>query len=85
MEIKILGTGCAKCRKVYGNAKKAIEELGVDSEVEKVEDIDKIISFGVMMTPAVVINGVVKASGRIPNTEEIKKWLLERIKNKNQL
>jgi small redox-active disulfide protein 2 len=77
MEIKILGTGCPKCRKVYGNAKKAVEELGVDSEVEKVEDIDKIISFGVMMTPAVVINGVVKASGRIPNTEEIKKWLLE--------
>ncbi len=77
MEIKILGTGCPKCRKVYENAKKAVEELGVDSEVEKVEDIDKIISFGVMMTPAVVINGVVKASGRIPNTEEIKKWVLE--------
>ncbi|MGB2842423.1 MAG: thioredoxin family protein [Halobacteriota archaeon] len=77
MDIKVLGTGCAKCRKVYENAKKAIEELGVDSEVEKVEDIDKIISFGVMMTPAVVINGVVKASGRIPGTEEIKKWVRE--------
>ena len=77
MDIKILGTGCAKCRKVYENAKKAIEELGVDSDVEKVEDIDKIISFGVMMTPAVVINGEVKASGRIPSTEEIKKCVRE--------
>ncbi|MGB2727313.1 MAG: thioredoxin family protein [Halobacteriota archaeon] len=77
MDIKVLGTGCAKCGKVYENVKKAIEELGVDSDVEKVEDIDKIISFGVMMTPAVVINGVVKASGRIPDTEEIKKWVRE--------
>ena len=78
MDIKILGTGCPKCRKVYENAKKAIEELDVDSEVEKVEDIAKIISFGVMMTPAVVIiNGEVKASGRIPSTEEIKKWVQE--------
>ena len=49
----------------------------MDAEVEKVEDIDKIISFGVMMTPAVVINGKVKASGRIPSTEEIKKWIQE--------
>jgi len=77
MEIKILGTGCPKCRKVYENAMKAIEELGVDSEVEKVEDIDKIISFGVMMTPAVVINGEVKVSGRIPSIEEIKRWVQE--------
>jgi len=77
MEIKVLGTGCAKCGKVYENVKKALEELGVDAEVEKVEDIDKIISFGVMMTPAVVINGKVKASGRIPSTEEIKKWIRE--------
>jgi len=77
MEIKVLGTGCAKCGKVYENVKKAIEELGVDSEVEKVENIDEIISFGVFMTPAVVIDGVVKVSGRIPSTEEIKKWIQE--------
>ncbi len=77
MEIKVLGTGCAKCGKVYENVKKAIEELGVDAEVEKVEDIGQIISSGVMMTPAVVINGKVKASGRIPSTGEIKKWIQE--------
>ena len=77
MEIKVLGTGCANCRRVYANAKKAVEELGVDVELEKVEDIDTIISFGVFMTPAVVINGKIKSSGRIPSTEELKKWLQE--------
>ena len=77
MEIKILGPGCANCRRVYANAKKAVEELGVDVELEKVEDIDTIISFGVFMTPAVVINGKIKSSGRIPSTEELKKWLQE--------
>ena len=77
MEIKVLGMGCANCRRVYENARKAIEELGIDAELEKVEDIDKIISFGVFMTPAVVINGEVKVSGRIPSTEEIKKWVQE--------
>jgi small redox-active disulfide protein 2 len=77
MEIKVLGTGCAKCGKVYENVKKAIAKLGIDAGLEKIEDIDTIISFGVMMTPAVVINGEIKASGRIPSTEEIKKWLQE--------
>jgi len=77
MEIKVLGTGCAKCGKVYENVKKAIEELGVDVALEKVENIDEIISFGVLMTPAVVIEGVVKVSGRIPSTEELKQWLQE--------
>jgi small redox-active disulfide protein 2 len=78
MEVKVLGTGCANCRRVYANAKKAIEELGVDDvALEKVEDIDEIISFGVLMTPAVVIDGVVKVSGRIPSTEELKQWLQE--------
>lgn len=77
MELKILGMGCANCRRVYANAKKAIEELGVDVKLEKVEDIDTIISFGVFMTPAVVIDGEVKSSGRIPSTEELKKWLQE--------
>jgi small redox-active disulfide protein 2 len=77
MEITVLGLGCAKCGKVYENVTKAIEELGVTAVVEKVEDIDTIISFGVLMPPAVVINGNVKAFGRIPSTEEIKKWIQE--------
>jgi small redox-active disulfide protein 2 len=77
MEITVLGMGCAKCEKVYENVTKAIEELGVNAVVKKVKDIDTIISFGVMMPPAVVINGNVKAFGRIPSTEEIKKWIQE--------
>ena len=75
MKIEILGMGCPKCRMLYENAKKAVREKGVEVEVEKVEDIDKITGYGVMMTPALVIDGVVKASGKIPSTEEIKKWL----------
>ena len=75
MKIEILGIGCPKCRMLYENAKKAVQEKGIEAEVEKVEDIGKITDYGVMMTPALVIDGVVKASGKIPSAEEIKKWL----------
>ena len=75
MKIEILGTGCAKCKTLYENAKKAVEEQGIQADIIKVEDIDRIVEYGVMMTPAIVINGEVKASGKIPSTEEIKKWL----------
>ena len=64
-----------KCEKVYENVKKAVEELGIDADVEKIENIDEIISSGVMLTPAIVINEKIKASGRIPSIDEIKKWL----------
>jgi small redox-active disulfide protein 2 len=77
MELKILGTGCPKCRKVYANAQRAIADLGINVKLEKVEAIDEILRYGVMMTPAVVINGRVRASGRIPGVEELKKWLKE--------
>ncbi len=77
MEIKVLGTGCPKCRKVYANAQRAIADLGIAVKLEKVEAIDEILRYGVMMTPAVVINGRVRASGRIPSVEELKKWLQE--------
>ena len=77
MEIKVLGTGCPKCRKVYANAQRAIADLGIAVKLEKVEAIDEILRYGVMMTPAVVINGRVRASGRIPSMEELKKWLQE--------
>ena len=75
MKIEILGTGCMKCAKVYENVKKAVADLGVDADIEKVEDMNKIINYGVMMTPALVIDGKIKASGRIPNIDEIKKWI----------
>jgi len=73
--IKILGTGCPKCRKLAQNAETAAKELGIDYEIEKVTDINDIMSFGVMMTPALVVDGQVKISGAVPKPEEIKKLL----------
>ena len=76
-EIKILGPGCMKCVQLYENAKKAVEELKIDYTIEKVTDIQKIMDYGVMMTPALVINGEVKSSGKVLSPEEIKKLLSE--------
>lgn len=75
MKIEILGTGCPKCKKLEENARKALEETGKKAEVIKITDINEIIERDVMTTPAIVINGKVKASGRIPDVDEIKKWL----------
>ena len=77
MKVQILGMGCPKCRKLEANARKAIEELGVDAEIEKVQDINQISRFGVMMTPALAIDGNIKCSGEIAPPEKIKKWLQE--------
>jgi small redox-active disulfide protein 2 len=73
MKIEILGTGCAKCRATEKIVKKAVEELGIQAEVVKVEDLQDIINRGVMMTPAVVVDGEVKIVGHQPTVEEIKK------------
>ena len=75
MKIEILGTGCPKCKKLEENARKAVSELKMKAEIAKVTDIGKIIEHGVMTTPSLAIDGKVKASGRIPDVEEIKKWL----------
>jgi small redox-active disulfide protein 2 len=75
MKIEILGTGCPKCKATEKNVRKAIEELGTHADVEKVEDMQEIINRGVMMTPAVVVDGDVKISGKVPSTDEIKKLL----------
>jgi len=75
MEIEILGTGCPKCKQLEANAKKAVDELKIKAEIEKVTGVGKIVDYGVMSTPAIVIKGEVKAYGRIPTVEEIKKWL----------
>ena len=75
MKIEILGMGCPKCKMLYENAKKAVSETGIQAEVLKVEDMDKITDYGVMMTPALVINGEVKTAGKIPTAEDIKQWL----------
>lgn len=73
MKIQILGIGCPKCKKLADNAEQAIRELGVSAEVEKVTDIKEIMKFGIMLTPALAIDGQVKASGKVPSVEEIKK------------
>jgi small redox-active disulfide protein 2 len=75
MKIKILGTGCAKCKRLYAEAQKAIASSGIAVELEKVEKIDDIMKFGVMMTPAFVINEEVKSSGRLPPASEIVSWI----------
>jgi len=76
MTIKILGSGCPNCQTLENNAKKAVEELGLkDVQVEHVYDIGEITEYGVMSTPGIVIDEQVKASGRIPEPEEIKEWL----------
>lgn len=75
MKIKILGSGCPSCIKLTENAKKAVTESGIEADVDKITDINKIIEYGVMTTPAIVIDEEIKSSGRIPSVDEIKKWL----------
>ena len=77
-KIQILGTGCAKCKKLAERAEQAAKELGVDYEIEKVTDIIQIARFGVMMTPALALDGHVKSSGRVLGVEEIKKLVAEK-------
>lgn len=72
MKIEILGMGCQKCSKLYDAAKQAVAELGMDATLTKVEDIKEIMKHGVMSTPALVVDGVVKVSGKVPDKEEIK-------------
>ena len=75
MKIEILGSGCPKCKQLEENTRKALEETKKKAEIVKVTDINEIISRGVMATPAIIIDGKLKASGRIPEVKEIKKWL----------
>jgi small redox-active disulfide protein 2 len=71
MKIKVLGPGCAKCKKLYAETEKAIAETGVTAELEKVEKIDKIVSYGVALTPALVIDGEIKSTGKALRQKEI--------------
>lgn len=77
MKIQILGTGCAKCKKLMENAEKAIELAGVDVDIEKIQDIQEIMKFHILTTPAIVIDGEVKAAGRVLSPEDIKKLINE--------
>lgn len=74
-KIQILGTGCPKCKKLAENAESAAQSLGIEYEIEKVTDINEIMEFGVMMTPALAVDGEVKVAGKVPDTEAIKDML----------
>ncbi len=77
MEIKVLGTGCQNCKALEKAVKEVVSEMNLQADVEKVEEIGKIVQYGVMLTPGLVINGKVKVSGRMPSKADIKKMISE--------
>lgn len=74
-KIEILGTGCPKCKKLEELTRTAAGEIGLECEILKVEDIQKIMAYGVMMTPALVVDGKVKITGKVPSVDELKKLI----------
>ena len=74
-KIQVCGMGCQKCGKLYENAEAAAKELGMEYTIEKVSDMSEIVAMGIMATPALVVGGVLKASGRVPSVELIKEFL----------
>ena len=79
MEIKILGTGCPKCKTLEKLTREVVEQNGLDANISKVEDIMEIMKYGVMTTPALVVNGKVEIKGRVPSSDEIKQVLTSQI------
>ena len=75
MKLQILGTGCPKCRKLAEATEKAAKDLGIEHKLEKITDITAIMSFGVMTTPALAVDGKVEVSGKIPSSDELRKIL----------
>lgn len=75
MKIKVLGPGCANCKKLEANVFEAVAQMNVDADIQKIEDIQEIMSYGVLSTPGLVVNGEVKVSGRVPSVNEIKDML----------
>jgi small redox-active disulfide protein 2 len=76
MKIKILGSGCSNCKKLEENTREAVKELGIEAEIEKVEDLQKIMTYGVMKTPALVVDEQVKSMGKVLSSKDIKKYLV---------
>ena len=74
-KIEVLGTGCAKCKKLTRNVEEAVKQIGGSATIEKVESLELIMQYGVMMTPALVVNGKVKVVGKVPSVNDIKKML----------
>ncbi len=77
MKITILGTGCPKCRSTEHVVRQVVDELGLDVEIEKIEDVDEIVAHGVMMTPAVALDGEIQITGRVPGRGEVEQLLRE--------
>jgi len=75
MKVEIYGTGCAKCNLLEKVAKQAIKDMGIDAEVVKVDDINRIVEAGILATPAFAVEGEIKSMGRVPSPDEIKKWI----------
>ena len=75
MQLLVLGPGCARCKAFAQLTEQAVKELGITAEINKVTDLKQIMAFGVMMTPALAVNGTVKLAGRVPSLDEIKKLL----------
>ena len=75
MKIEILGVGCLKCKQLTANAEQAVKELDIQAEIGKVTDIDKITEYGVMMTPALAVDGTVLSAGKVLSMDEIKKLI----------
>ncbi|TYQ13076.1 UNVERIFIED_CONTAM: small redox-active disulfide protein 2 [Acetivibrio alkalicellulosi] len=75
MEIKVLGTGCAKCKTLEKIVREVVSEMGISADIEKVTDINEIMEFNILMTPGLVVNGNVKVSGKLPGKDEIKKLI----------
>ena len=73
MKIEILGVGCPKCKELTANAETAVKELNIAAEISKVTDIDKIVGYGIMMTPALVVDGAIVSSGKVLSVDNIKK------------
>ena len=74
-EVIVLGTGCPKCRELFERTEQAVSEMGLSCTVEKVTDIRRITDYGVMMTPALVVDGQVKVTGKVPSLDDLKKML----------
>ena len=76
-KIEVVGTGCAKCKRLLANAEQAVRDLKIKADVIKVDDIDEIVNRGIMLTPALFIDGTVRTEGRVPDVNEIKTMLRE--------
>lgn len=77
--IKVLGTGCAKCKTTYNNALEAVKQMGIAANVEKIEDIEEMLKYNVLTTPVLMIDEVAKVKGRVADVKEIKKLLIENL------